>query len=127
MGFALIFIGILLAVSAVRGTIGTLAKLVQSDLTGKHSFVWWIVVVFFVGAIGYIPPFRILSRALLALVIISLFLTKGNARFFTGLSNQIAFSTGSGSTILDPSNGLQATNVTQTPTGTDVTFKFPGQ
>lgn len=78
MGFALIFIGILLTVSAVRGNTATLFSLLRSDFTGQGNFVWWLAAVLIIGAIGYIPAFRTLSRAMLALVIVVLILTKGN-------------------------------------------------
>lgn len=114
MGFALIFVGILLALSAVRGTTGDLARLVTGDLTGSGSFVWWLVVLMLIGVIGYIPPFRLLSRAFLAIVILALLLTKGNPNLPQGgLFGQFnaelskATATSQGSNIAPPAATLQ--------------------
>lgn len=84
MGFALIFIGILLAISAVRGTTGQLFTLLKSDFIGNGNFIWWLVAVMVIGAIGYLPALRTLSRALLLLVILALVLTKGNPKLPQG-------------------------------------------
>lgn len=78
MAFALIFVGLLLVVSSVRGTTSDLVKQVQSDFTGPGNFIWWMTVVFLLGAIGYIPGLKLLSRALLGLALLALFITKGN-------------------------------------------------
>lgn len=100
MGFALIFIGAMLTISAVRGTTGDLAKLVQKDLTGSNSFVFWLVIVLIIGGIGYIPPFRTISRAMLVLILLALFLAKGNpllpsGGFFQQFNRELSAATGS--------------------------------
>jgi hypothetical protein len=84
MAFALIFVGLLLVISAVRGTTSQLAALVQSDFVGQGNFVWWVAVIMAIGAIGYIGPLRTLSKAFLALVIVVLVLTKGNPQMPAG-------------------------------------------
>lgn len=98
MGFAIIFVGVLLAISAVRGTTPQLAALVKSDFTGQGSYLWWLVAVLIIGSVGYIPPLRTLSRAMLVLVVIALIINKGNPLFSQGgllasLSSQLTGST----------------------------------
>jgi hypothetical protein len=100
MAFALIFIGVLLAVSAVRGTTSQLGALVRSDFTGQGNFIWWVAVVLAIGAIGYIRPLQALSKAFLGLIIVVLLLSKGNpikmpqggffAQLFNSLKNATA-------------------------------------
>lgn len=100
MAFALIFIGALLAVSAVRGTTSQLGALVRSDFTGQGNFIWWVAVVLAIGAIGYIRPLQALSKAFLGLIIVVLLLSKGNpikmpqggffAQLFNSLKNATA-------------------------------------
>lgn len=81
MAIALIAIGLLLVVSAAQNTQGTLFSLIKQDLTGQNSFLEWILAIFLVGAIGFIPKLKGLSTALLALVLLAIFLKKGNGFF----------------------------------------------
>jgi hypothetical protein len=78
MGFALIFVGVLMAVSAVRGTHSDLFALVKSDFTGPANFMYWLVIVLIVGSIGYIKPLQPLTRAFLVIIVLALLLTKGD-------------------------------------------------
>jgi hypothetical protein len=78
MSFALFLIGAILIVSAVRGTTHDLGALVKSEFTGPSNFIYWIVALLFVGAVGYIPKLKSLSVAFLTLVIIVLVLKRGN-------------------------------------------------
>lgn len=80
MAFALIFVGIILAVSAVRGTHGDLFGLIHDDFTGPHNYLYWVVVVLAIGSIGYIKPLRPLSRAFLVLIVFALVLSKGDPK-----------------------------------------------
>jgi hypothetical protein len=116
MAFALIFVGLLLVISAVRGTTSDLGKLVQSDFTGQGNFIWWLVVIMALGAIGYIGPLRTLSKAMLALVIVVLIVSKGNPKMpqgglFAQLMNELGRATaaapasGSAPTSAAPATG----------------------
>lgn len=115
MPFALVTIGLVLLVAAIRGTQSQLYTLVQGDFTGPNNFVYWFVSILIIGAIGYIPKAKPFSVAFLALVIIALFLTKGKPsapgggffqQFTTALSttqtatpsNSATVTTGTGST-----------------------------
>lgn len=98
MAFALIAIGLVMLVSAVRNTTADLTKLIKGDFTGQGNFVYWLVSILVIGAIGYIPALRPVSRVFLALVIVVLFLKKGNPNgigggFFSQFNSQIGTTT----------------------------------
>lgn len=92
MPFALIIIGTVLLVSSVRNTQGDLYTLVKGDFTGQNNYLYWMVSILVIGAVGYIPTLKPLSRMFLALVIIVLFLSHGgvfqqlNAQLFSAPS-----------------------------------------
>ena len=77
MPFLFIFVGLVCVVSAARGTTGQLLTLLKSDVTGKGNYLYWMVSIFVIGAVGYIQALRPLSRGFLVLVVIVLFLTNG--------------------------------------------------
>lgn len=80
MPFALIVIGLMLVVTGVRGTQSQLFTLVEGDFTGQDNFIYWALSILIIGAIGYIPQFKGLSRAFMGLVVVVLFLfTNKNA------------------------------------------------
>ena len=85
MPFAFALVGIVLLVSGVRGSSAELVGLVKDDLTGDNNFVYWIVAVGALGALGYIDSLRTFSRALLALVFVVLVLTEGKKAGSGGL------------------------------------------
>ena len=102
MPFALLIIGAVLLISAARGTITQgpnnslgLFTLIESDFTGSDNFVFWLVALLLIGAVGYVPKLKPISVAFLSLVIIVLFLKKGNASgvgggFFSQFTQGIA-------------------------------------
>lgn len=97
MPFALIIIGTVLLVSSVRNTQGDLYTLVKGDFTGDNNYLYWMVSILVIGAVGYIPTLKPLSRMFLGLVILVLFLSHGgifeqlNAQLFgTRLDNSVA-------------------------------------
>lgn len=82
MGFALIIAGLLMIVTGGRGTYAAFGAQVAKDFTGPpgQNFTYWIVALGAVGAVGYIDALRTISRLLLVLVIIGIFLS--NKGFF---------------------------------------------
>ncbi|MGH7955117.1 MAG: hypothetical protein ACREOZ_04070 [Gloeomargaritales cyanobacterium] len=78
MPFAFIIVGTVLVISGVRGTSQQLLTLVKGDLQGKNGYLYWLVAILIIGSVGYIPNFKGLSRAFLALVLIVLVLKEGN-------------------------------------------------
>lgn len=69
MTLVVLAIGIVLLVSAFRGTYGTLFTALGTDVPG---FVIWAAAIVALGAIGFIPGLKPISRGLLALVIVVL-------------------------------------------------------
>jgi hypothetical protein len=76
--FAFIIVGVVLVISGVKGTSSQLLSLVKGDLTGTNNYLYWIVAILIIGSIGYIPSFKSLSHAFLALVLVVLVLKEGN-------------------------------------------------
>lgn len=108
MPFALMIAGFVLLIAAVRNTQDELFTLLKGDLTGPNNFIFWIVSILIIGAIGYIPKLKPLSVAFLTLVIIVLFLKRGNPQgigggFFSQFSAALGSTTGNtGSALGNP-------------------------
>lgn len=77
MPVALLIIGIVLAITAFRGTYGQLGNLLIGDFTNKNNFLVWIGALVIVGMIGYIPNMEKPSRAFLGLILLVIFLKNG--------------------------------------------------
>lgn len=108
MPFALAIIGIFLLVSAVRGTTdgpNGLFALVVGDFTGPSSFVYWMVAILLIGALGYIPKAKPISTAMLGLIIVVLFLAKGDPSKAGGGFFE-KFTQGLATTEKPPANGV---------------------
>lgn len=67
-------VGIVLVIAGIRNRIiagdPSLVSLLKQDFTGTDPFWKWFAAIFLIGAIGYIPNLRPVSRAFMALVII---------------------------------------------------------
>jgi hypothetical protein len=93
MPFALLIIGIVLIVAAVRNKVTDsddntgLVTLIKGDFTGPNNFTYWLVAILILGAFGYIESIRPLSRIFMVLVIITLFLSNGG--FFEKFQSQV--------------------------------------
>lgn len=113
MPFVFIVVGIGLVVVAVRGTQATAFSLLQSEFSGPNSFIKWALAIFILGAIGYIPTVRPVTRALLALVLLVIFLKNGKglfAQFNAQIANPVSPAQAAapqGNVTIDP---LQATD-----------------
>lgn len=84
MPFALLIIGVVLLVSAVRNTQDDLFNLVKGDFTGQGNFVFWVASLLIIGAVGYIPKLKPVSDGFLILVLVVLFLKRGNPQGIGG-------------------------------------------
>lgn len=62
-----LLIGVILIVAAIRNSQDALFKALATDVP---EFVVWAAAIFAVGAIGFIPGLKPISRGLLALIII---------------------------------------------------------
>lgn len=74
MPFALVIIGLIVVVAAVRDQLSTLSNLVIGDFTGSGNFIYFFVAIIVLGSIGYIEKLKPVSDAFLILVIVVLFL-----------------------------------------------------
>lgn len=74
MPFLFFIVGVVMVVSAVKGTNTQLLTLLKSDFTGSNNFLYWAGSILIIGAIGYIPELKPVSRAFLLLVVIVLFI-----------------------------------------------------
>lgn len=88
MPFALLIAGIFLLVAGVRGTQTQLFSLIHGDFTGTNNFIYWLLAILAIGAVGYIPRLKNVSHVMLALVIVVLFLSRGG--FFAQFTSAIA-------------------------------------
>jgi len=77
MPFLFLIVGTVMIVSAARGTNNDLVALLKADFTGQNNFLYWLVSILIIGAVGYIPDLKPVSRAFLVLVVIVLFLENG--------------------------------------------------
>ena len=77
MPFVLIILGLILFVTAIKGTTGQLASLFASDTFGQGGYLYWLVAILIVGAVGYIKPLKTLSDSFVVLLLIVLFLANG--------------------------------------------------
>jgi hypothetical protein len=108
MAFALLIIGVILVAAGVRNTQTQLFTLLQGDFTGDSNFIFWFVAILIIGAVGYVKALKPISTGFLVLLIMVLFLTKGNPGSSSG-GFFAKFLQGIGST-------QSATAATNTPT-----------
>lgn len=83
MAALLILIGAVLLVSAVRNTEGDLGNALVQDVPG---YLKWALAIVAVGALGWVPGMRTISRYLLALVLVVIVL-KNYAALFKGFTS----------------------------------------
>lgn len=87
MPFLIIIIGLLLVVTAFKGTTGRLGQMLVEEFTGQSSFLYWAVAILVIGAVGYIKPLKGLANSFLVLLIVVLFLS--NKGFFGKFSTAL--------------------------------------
>lgn len=93
MALVALIVGAVLIAAAIRNTQGVLFSALSEDLP---AFMVWAAAIFAVGAIGFIPGLKPVSRGLLALVIVVIIMRNHQA-IITGLSQPLGSSSGSGS------------------------------
>lgn len=120
MAFPLIIVGLLMVITGARGTYAQFGTLIASEFQGSNNFLYWILALGSVGAVGYIPALRTPSRLLMTLILISLFLShKG---FFAQF--QSALKTGAKPPTPVAPSGSAGTAAVTTPSGSG-TFGGP--
>lgn len=76
MPFLIVLVGLILIVTAIRGTTSDFASDLSQDISS--GFVKWLAAIVVIGALGYVPAFKTPSRYLLGLVALVIFLTSGS-------------------------------------------------
>lgn len=97
MPFALIFIGLVLLVAAVRGNQKELFELLKEDFTGSDNFFVWVLAIIILVAIGNVDRLRPISNAFLGLVILVILVGNGKRGLFDNFISQVRAGTGGGS------------------------------
>ena len=113
MPFIVLFCGVVLILTGLRGTTGQLGTLLKGDLATKNGFGTWLLAFFLVGAIGFVPRFKLLSNALQTLLIVVILLS--NKGFFAALQQAVqssgtgtAIATNTGTSLLPQTTGTAA-------------------
>ena len=101
MPIVVLIIGAILLVAAFRNTHGDVATALMEDVPG---FAAWFVALALVGGLGYVPGLKVPSRYLLALVLLTLFLTSYQ-QILTGFRNAAS---GAGKTAAGPPDPAEA-------------------
>lgn len=109
MPFVIILLGLVLIVTGVKGTQKDLLALIEGDFTGDNNFVYWLLSLFVVGAVGYIPQLKKISDAFMGLIILVLILRNGD--FFDKFVAQLKAGTASVPATVTP----DSTNSTPDP------------
>ena len=115
MPIAFIAIGALFLIAAVRGTINDgpngqppgLLTLLKSDFvstTAQGNFLIWLVTLWIIGALGYIPGFKPIANALLFLVVLVLVLSNSKSSGTGGIFAQFNAALTASPTGATPSN-----------------------
>jgi hypothetical protein len=81
--------GLVLIIAGVRDRVingdPSLSSLLRDDFTGENPFWKWMLAILLIGAVGYIPNMRPISRGFLVLVIIVFVI--GNQGLFAKLES----------------------------------------
>lgn len=77
MPFILIILGLILFVTAIKGTTGKLGTLLGEDVFTSGGYLYWLVSILIIGAVGYIKPLKGLSDAFIVLLLLVLVLSTG--------------------------------------------------
>lgn len=120
MPLMLVIVGIVLLVAAWRNTAGDLGNALATDVP---PFLIWAGALIAVGALGYLPGMKQVSRGLLALVLIVLVLTNYQA-LFKGLSQVTAAPAGTAS--VDPATAYALNPNANTTTAAEITGTSQG-
>lgn len=127
MPIAFIAIGALFLIAAVRGTItdypspnggsGTqpgLLTLLKSDFvstSARGNFLIWLVTLWIIGALGYIPGFKPIANALLFLVVLVLFLSNSKSSGTGGIFAEFNAALTSGANATTSGTSASGANV----------------
>lgn len=127
MPFALIVIGLIMIVTGARGTYRQFAAQITADFTGPGNFLYWIIGLGVVGAVGYIDSLRTFSRLFMTLILISMVLA--NQGFFAKLQQAINSGPAAPDAVAETSPKTSGTNIPSpfdnSPSGGNKMFERP--
>lgn len=91
MPWALLFIGLIFMVAAVKGNHGDLFKLLKKDMTGSDNFIVWVMSIVFLVLIGNIKSVKPIADSFILLLLIALVLSsrKSGKNIFADFISQI--------------------------------------
>ncbi len=120
MPFLFLIAGIVMIISAVRGTNDQLVSLLKDDFTGKGNFIYWSLAILAIGSIGYIQELKPVSRAFLVLIVVVLVLDNRSvfAQFVQAVSTTQSVNAGKASTPLASASTNQLGTLTNIYTET---------
>lgn len=118
MPFVLIFLGVTLIATALRGTTGVLFTTVKSDFTGSDNFIYWLLSLMVIGSVGYIKRLQPVANLFMFLVLLVMFIANKGG-FFTQFMTAIKTpSTNCGQAGSDQSTAAAATGANNSTSGT---------
>lgn len=79
MPFALVIVGLLMVVTGAKGTHAALGQELRADFTGEGNFLYWLLALGIIGAVGVIPGMQNFSRLFMTLAIVSMVLKNKGA------------------------------------------------
>lgn len=76
MPLLLVVVGLMLVVTALRGTTADFGSRLSQDVSG--GFLKWVAAIIVVGMLGYVPGLQTPSRYLLGLIVIAILISQGS-------------------------------------------------
>jgi hypothetical protein len=125
MPYALVTIGLILIITGARDTYSRLGQQLQSDFSGNQNFVFWVVAIGSVGAVGYVQQLRTFATTFMALIIVALLLSEqknGSTGFFGKFITDLKAGPDCAAASASPSTNQPAA---ATPSNSGVTFSAP--
>lgn len=64
-----------MVITGARGTYAQFGSQIASEFQGQNNFTYWLIAIGSIGALGYIQTLQTISRYLMALILLSIFLS----------------------------------------------------
>lgn len=116
MGIVFLIVGIFAVAIGVRGQAGEAGKLLASEFTGSNSYVQWLAAILILGAIGIWKPARPAANAMIGLVILAIFIRRGQG-FFDQFNSAITSATAAPRQAVATASGTPSAAGSSAPTG----------
>lgn len=115
MPFVIIIIGVMVLLSAIKGTYQQFGNQIASDLqgttnatTGKAGYIYWVSSIVAMGLLGYYSPLQKFSRTFMLLILVGMILAN------KGLFQQLQAALKSGPAVSNASTSASAAPSTNT-------------